>query len=180
MKKLLLLAFCITILKNLTAQVPTAMPPDANAFYSSAMSAIRQQVKDIVLRSANAMKNHKANADSLSQKLRTNKTLKGMSYNDIDGITVLILVQASNDADADLKLVVLGMSRREQKQQQSTAMQTSVNSDENKNRSIEEINDIQNLKLQTIVERKRRMAEEINDVMKKISGTQQNIINNLK
>ena len=182
MKNLLLLAFCLSIIKNLNAQVPTVMPPDANTFYTSAMPAIRQEVKNIVLHTAIAMKQHKANADSLSQKLRTNKTLKAMSDNDIEGITVLILVQASKEADADLKLVVLGMSRRNgQKQQQKTTMQTiSVNSVENKNGSVEEINEMQNLQLQMIMERKRRMAEEISNVMKNISGTQQNIINNLK
>ena len=177
------ITFCILYihLKNLNAQVPTAMPPDANTFYINAMPVIRQQVKDIVLHTANAIKHHKANADSLSQRLRTNKTLKGMSNNDIEGITVLIMVQASKDADADLKLVVLGMSRRNEQKQQATTMQTvSVNNVENKNRSIEEINDMQNLKLQMIMERKSRMAEEISNVMKKISGTQQNIINNLK
>jgi hypothetical protein len=180
MKNLLLLAFCISLLINLNAQVPTAMPPNANAFYISAMPAIRQQVKDIVLHTATAMKHYKANADSLSQKLRTNKRLKAMSNNDIEGITVLILVQASKEADADLKLVVLGISRRNE-QQEKTIMQTvSVNNVKNKNKSIEEINDIQNLKLQLIMERKRSMAEEISNVMKKISGTQQNIINNLK
>lgn len=182
MKNLLLLAFCIPILENLTAQVPTAMPPDANAFYISAMPAVRQQVRDIVLHTADAMKHHRANADSLLQKLRTNKVLRAMSNNDIEGITVLILVQASKEADSDLKLVVLGMSRRnEQKQQQRTITQTvSVNNDENKTKSIDEINDMQNSKLQLIMDRKRRMAEEITNVMEKISGTQQNIIDNLK
>jgi hypothetical protein len=158
------------------------MPPEANAFYNNAMPAIRQQVKNIVLQTASAIKHRNANADSLSQRLRTNKTLKALSNNDIEGITVLILVQASNDADADLKHIVLEMSRRnEQKPQQKTTMQTaSVNNVGNKSRSIEEINEIQNLKLQLLMERKRRMAEEISVVMKKISGTRQNIINNLK
>jgi hypothetical protein len=182
MRNLLLFTFCVLNVKNLTAQVPTAMPPDANAFYINAMPVIRQQVKDIILQTASAIKHYTANADSLSLRLRTNKTLKGMSNNDIEGITVLIMVKASNDTDADLKLIVLGMSRRnEQKQQQGSGMQTvSANNIGNKTRSIEEINDMQNLKLQVIMERKRRMAEEISNVMKNISGTQQNIINDLK
>ena len=183
MKNLLLFTFCIfSILKSLNAQVPTAMPPDANAFYNNAMPLLRPQVKDIVLQTAKAIKHHKANADSLSQTLRANAALKGMSKNDIEGITVLIMVQASKDADADLKRIVMGISHRnEQKQEVRTTMQpVSVNNIENKNGSIEEINEMQNLKLQMIMDRKSRMAEEANYVMKKISGTQQNIINNLK
>ena len=104
-----------------------------------------------------------------------------MSNHNIDGITVLILVQAYRDADADLKIMVLGMSRRnEQRQQQATVQSISVNNAKNENRSTDEINDIQNLKLQMIIERKRRMAEEIGSVMQKIQNTQQSIINDLK
>ena len=181
MKSLLLFAFCIFILKALNAQVPTAMPPDANTFYINAMPAIRQQVKDIVIQTANAIKHRRANADSLSQRLRTNKTLKGVSNSDIDGITVLIMVQASKNADADLKLIVLGMSRRNEQEHPGTSAQTvSENNVEDKNRSIEEISDMQNSKLRMIMERKSRMAEEISAVMKKISGAEQDIINNLK
>jgi hypothetical protein len=182
MRNLLLFAFCIFNSKNLTAQIPTAMPPDANTFYINAMPAIRPQVKDIVLQTAKALKHRKANADSLSQRVRTNKMLKGMSNNDIEGITVLIMVQAYKNADADLKLMVLGINHRnEQKQQEQTTMQTvTVNDVENKNRSIEEINDLQSLQLRMIMERKSKMAEEISNVMKNISGTQENIINNLK
>ncbi|MEP6951364.1 MAG: hypothetical protein ABI863_18890 [Ginsengibacter sp.] len=182
MKSLLLFAFYISILQSVDAQVPTTMSPDANAFYINAMPAIRQQVKNIVLQTASAIKHYKVNIDSLSQRLRSNKTLKELSSNDIEGITVLIMVQASKDADTDLKLMVLGMNRRnEQKQQQGITVQTvSENNSGNKPRSIEEIHDMQNSQLKMIVERKSRMAEEINDLMKKISGTQQTIINNLK
>jgi hypothetical protein len=181
MKKLLIFVFCLSGLKNLNAQVPTAMSPEANIFYSTAMPAVRQQVKNIVLQTAGAVKNYKANADSLSQKLRANKALKNMTANDIDGITVLILVQASKDADADLKLRVLRMSRRNQKQQEQTTMQkVSSNNVENKGRPAEEVNDMENLKLHEIMERKSGMAQEINNFMKNISGNQQNIINDLR
>ena len=182
MKNLLLFVFCIAGLQNLDAQVPTAMSPEANAFYSMAMPAIRQQVKNIIIQAAGAMKHYEANADSLTQRLRTNKALKNMSKDDIEGITVLIMVQASKDADADLKLMVLGISRRnEQKQQEQTTVQTvPVNNAEKKSRPAEEIKDRENLKLDMIMERKSRMAEEINNAMKNISGTQQNIINDLR
>ena len=181
MKNLLLIVLYMLFSQNIKAQVATVMPSDANDFYINAMPVIRQQVKDIILQTATTIKYRKANADSLSQQLLRNKALKGMTNNDIEGLTVLIMVQASKDADTDLKQMVLGMSRRnEQKQQQSTAQTVSENGVENKNKSIEEIHDLQNAKLQIIMERKRMMAEEISIVMKKISGTQQSIINNLK
>ncbi len=181
MKNLLLIVLYLLFSQNIKAQVAIVMPSDANDFYINAMPVIRQQARDIILQTATTIKYRKANADSLSQQLLRNKALKGMTNNDIAGLTVLIMVQASKDADTDLKQMVLGMSRRnEQKQQQSTVQTVSENSVENKNKSIEEIHDLQNAKLQIIMERKRVMAEEISIVMKKISGTQQSIINNLK
>ncbi|MEO8763008.1 MAG: hypothetical protein ABI416_01915 [Ginsengibacter sp.] len=179
MKNLLLLFFCIFALNTLHAQVPTAMSPEASNFYSIAMPAIRQQVKNIVLQTAGAIKHYTANADSLSQKLHVSRALKGLSNTDIEGIIVLIMVQASRDADAELKLMVLGMGRRnEQKQQEPTT--ASLVSAGNKIRSAEEISDMENLKLRTIMERKSSMAEQINNVMKNILGSRQNIINNLR
>ncbi|MEP6927763.1 MAG: hypothetical protein ABI834_09010 [Ginsengibacter sp.] len=183
MKNLLLFTFCtFFILKDLKAQVPTAMPPDANVFYNNAIPVIRPQIKDIVLHTASSVKHYKANVDSLSQKLRNYNILKGMNNNDIEGITILIMVQASKDADADLKHLVLDMSRSNQqkREKRSTIQTVSVNNVENKNSSAEEINDMQNLKLQKIMDRKSRMAEEISYIMQKISGTELSIINDLK
>jgi hypothetical protein len=105
-----------------------------------------------------------------------------MSNNDIDGITLLIMVQASRNADSDLKDMVIGMSRNneQKKEQRTVTQQVSVSNSDAKARSQEEISEMQNIKLLVIMERKRRMAEEICNIMKKIAGTQQNIINDLK
>ena len=136
MKNLLFFAFFTLLLfsKNLIAQVSKVIPPDADDFYNQSMPLLR----DI--------------------------TLKGISNNDIEGVIVLIMVQASKGADADLKRMVFEISRK----------------NDQKKESQEEINKIQNLKLQLIIDRKSDMAEEVSYAMKKISGTQQNIINNLK
>lgn len=162
----ILLFFALTsiiISKGLYSQVPKAMPPDADEFYTQSMPLLRPQVKKIVLQTAETIKHSKINADSLSQALHRNAALKGMRNNDIEGITVLIMVQASKDADADLKKMVLEISRRN-----------------DQNSTVAKENDVENTKLQMIMDRKSGMAEEISYVMKRISGSQQNIINNLK
>jgi hypothetical protein len=173
MKNLLFFAYCIIFLfGNLNAQVPTTMPADANTFYDNSMPLLRPAVKNIVLQTAKAMKNHKANSDSLLKTLRNKPALKGMSNNDMEGVVVLIMVQTSKDADADLKNMVMNISHQnEQKESARTARQPKPEDD---------VKDMQNLKLQMIIDRKSNMAEEVGYVMKKISGTQQNIINNLK
>lgn len=165
MKNLLFFVFCTFFFsKNLVAQVSKVIPPDADDFYNKSMPQLRPQVKNIVLQTAKAIENRKINADSLLHSLNNNKGLKRMSNNDIAGIMVLIMIQASKDADDDLKKIVLEISR----------------SNDQKKESKEEINETKNLKLQMIMDRKSDIAEEVSYEMKKISGTQQNIINNLK
>ena len=164
MKNLFLFALIVFNLpKNGYAQVASAMPPDADEFYNTTMPLLKPQVKKIILQTAEAIKQQKVNADSLSNNLHKNPQLKGMSKNDIEGITVLVLVRASKDADDELKKMVMKISRNS-----------------NQGNSMAKENDPQNLKLQIIMNRKSDMAEEIGYVMKKISGSQQNIIDNLK
>lgn len=166
MKNLLLLVVVIFIaLKSANAQVPKAMPSDANEFYNKSMPLLRPQVKNIVLQIAATLKSQSINTDSLSNALQKNYQLKGMGKNDIDGIAVLIMVQASSDADSDLKKMVLAIGRGNDKKNVTSKDNSSV---------------AQNLKLQTIMDCKSDFAEGVTYVMKKISGTQQDIINNLK
>ncbi len=174
--KNLLLAFCfILALSTLNAQVPTAMPPAANEFYNQSFPLLRPPLKNIVLHTAKAMKNRQANSDSLFKALHNNTALRSMSNNDIQGIIVLIMVQTSKDADADLKNMVMGISHQNE-EARAKARPASKKDTADK----DEQQEIQNLKLQVIMDRKSKMAEEISYVMKRISGSQQMIINNLK
>lgn len=165
MKNLLLLVIIIFItLQSTRAQVPQAMPPDANEFYNKSMPLLRPQVKNIVLQIAATLKNDSINTDSLSAALQKNAQLKGMSKNNIDGVAVLIMVQASTDADVDLKKMVLSIARNEQKNTLAKDNSTEA----------------QHQQLQTIMDHKSDLAEGVTYVMKKISGSQQDIINNLR
>ncbi len=165
MKNLLFFALLIFIFPKISnAQVSKTMPADADEFYNKSMPLLRPQVKKIVLQTAENIKHNKINADSLSRALNKNSALKGMSNKDIAGITVLIMVQASKDSDADLKKMVLEISRQNDKEN-----------------ALANQNEVQNSKLQIIIDRKSGMAEEISYVMKKISRPErQDIINNLK
>ena len=173
MKNLLFFAYCMIFLfNNLNAQVPTTMPADANTFYDNSMPLLRPAVKSIILQIAKSMRNHKANSDSLLKALRSKTALKGISNNDIEGVVVLIMVQASKDADADLKNMVMGISRQNEQKESARSDRQSKHEDD--------VQYMQNLKLQMIIDHKSNMAEEVSYVMKKISGMQENIINHLK
>lgn len=164
MKNLFLFAIiAFNISQNSYAQVAKAMPPDADEFYNKTIPLLKLQVKKIILQTAEAIKHQKINSDSLFRSLQKNPQLKDMGNNDIEGITVLVMVQASKDADEDLKKMVMEISRSS-----------------SQNNNVAKENDLQNSKLQVIMDRKSGMAEEIGNVMKKISGAQQDIIDNLK
>src|SRR6266700_1649993 len=121
MKNLLFFGFFMLLLssKNLIAQVSKVIPPDADDFYNKSMPLLRSQVKDIILKTAKGIENRKIDADSLCRALHRNITLKSMSNNDIEGVIVLIMVQASKDADADLKRMVLEISRKNDQKKES-------------------------------------------------------------
>jgi len=177
MKNLLFFAFCIMFYStSIIGQVSKVMPPEADDFYNKSMPLLRPQVKNLVQQTAQAIENRKINSDSLFRELKANATLKGMSNNDIEGIIVLIMVQASKDADANLKKMVLEISRSNGPKKRLNSETTNKDKKESQQDSVE----IQNLKLQMIIDCKSDMAQEVNYAMKKISTTQQTIINNLK
>lgn len=164
MRNLLLITLCFIVFANkIHAQVPKVMPPEAEDFYNKSMPVLRLQVKTLVIQNAAKLKHNKINPDSLTKVLSKNSSLKGMNSNDIAGITVLIMVQASKDADEDLKKMVMEISRKS-----------------DQNNSIAKENEDENSKLQSILDRKSGIAEEVGYVMKKITGGQQGIINNLR
>ena len=166
MKKILF-SLCIVLSLQTKSQVHSAMPPEANEFFDKAMPLINPSVKNLITQSAMALKNRRANADSLFNAIRNNRLLKNMNDENIAGITTLIIVQASKDADEDLKKMVLGMKN------ENSAGQVS-------NNNQQQTNDKKQLTLQLILNRKSNMAEEISLVLKRIPQDKENIINSLK
>ncbi len=169
-----LLFLCIVFTHQSIAQVPMAMPPDADAFYKNAMPIIKPQLKNVIVKSASILKNQPVNSESLIKALHSNPALKGMSDENIEAISTLIMVQASKDADEDLKEMVLSMRNNNE------AEPVSDTNCGGKNETLQEINDKKQLMLQRIMNRKSKMAEEISLVIKKIYDNKENIINNLK
>lgn len=155
MKNLLPFLFCLFSFCSI-AQVNTVMPPEANTFYSKAMANIKPQIKNIVEKNADVLKGRTINADSLSKALIKNQLLKNATPQDIEAIGVLIMVQASKNADADLKDLVINMHKNEREK----------NAPDNK--------------VESILENKSKIAENVSILMRRISGTQDVVINNLR
>jgi hypothetical protein len=87
-------------------------------------------------------------------------------------------VQASKDTDANLKNMVMGISHKNEQNKENRANRQMVL--KKNNNPKDEIGETQNLQLQLIMDHKSGMAEEVTYIMKKISGSQQDIIKNLR
>ncbi len=159
MKNLLPFIFCLFSFWSI-AQINTVMPQEANTFYSKAMANIKPQIKNIVKKNADVLKGRTINTDSLSKALIKNQLLKNATPQDIEAIGVLIMVQASKNADADLKDLVINRGKNEREK-------TSVNN-------------TPGTKVESILENKSKIAENVSILMKRISGAQDVVINNLR
>lgn len=137
------------------AQVNTVMPQEANTFYTKAMPSIKSEIKSFIEKNATALKGKTINIDSLCKALSKNQLLQNATRQDIEAIGVLVMVQATKNADEDLKNLVIN---------------------KHKNDSQE----ITNNKVENILENKSKMAENASELMKRISGAQDLVINNLR
>lgn len=131
------------------------MPQEANNFYTKAMPSIKPQIKNFIEKNATALKGKTINIDSLCKALSKNQLLKNATRQDIEAIGVLIMVQATKNADEDLKSLVINKHKNDS--QQNT-----------------------NNKVESILENKSNMAENASELMKRISGAQDLVINNLR
>lgn len=131
------------------------MPQEANTFYTKAMPTIKPQIKSIIEKNAAALKGKTINIDSLCKVLSKNPLLKNATLQDIEAIGVLVMVQATRNADEDLKDLVINKHKND--------------SGENTNNKVE-----------NILENKSKMAENASELMKRISGAQDIVINNLR
>ena len=155
MKNLLLCIFC-----NLSAccfaQVHSAMPPDAGLFYNNAMQFVKPEIKELIQKKAAVLKHRNVKPDSLVNSLRNDDLLKKMTHQDLEALTVLILVQACKNADNELKGLVINLGKNEEEK-------------------LSENNGTASL-----LEYKSKLAESIGIIMKKISKSQEAFINKFK
>jgi hypothetical protein len=135
------------------AQVPTAMPPEANAFYSNAINNIKPEIRDLVRKNAGNLKSN--NADSLVKALKKNSQLANYKSAELEAVAVLIMIQASKNADADLKQLVLARAKN-----------NSVTATEERSKNI--------------LNYKSNMAESISVLMQKLGPHTETLINNLR
>jgi hypothetical protein len=180
MKRLILFAYCTCLLiPFINAQVSKRMPPDAIVFYDKATTIIKPRLKNFITSKSITLGDHNANADSLKKKFRNEIQLKTMNNNDINAIIIIVFVQAYRQADDELKHLVMAISRGNYNNKNGQATVRSVSA-KTKTFSEEEIKDMENQKIQMIIDKKNQIAQETDYLMNSISGLLPDIINHLK
>ena len=151
--KTFLLLFFATFSVYSFGQLPAAITPEANLFYSNAIDNIKPAIKDLIIKNAANLKSN--NSDSLIVELRKNAFLKNYKSAELEAVAVLIMIHASKNADEDLKQLVLNRAKN-----------NSVTTTEEKSKII--------------LNYKSKMAESISFLMQRLSSQQEILINNLR
>jgi len=151
--KSILPLFFLFFTNHIFAQVNSVMPIQANTFFENAMLTIKPDIKNIIEKNAIKLKGRKINVDSLVKELHKNVHLKLGNENDLDAITVLILVQTSKYADADLKNLVLNLNHTNSQKETEAEKEISKN------------------KADIILSNKSDIAQSVSFIMKKFSGS---------
>lgn len=180
MKKFFALFFTIYFTLHLSAQT---IDPKADSLYNKIMGAARPEIKNWVYSTASKYRTKDVDKNILvANKEFGSLNLKAM---DLDALTFLLMMQMSKDAESDLRQSLQSIkmrnaakaTQREQLQQGKARVRT--DSLHNTDNSLGGNNDEQ-LKLQLITDRRQKALETISNLMKKMSETQNSIIQNLK
>ncbi len=130
------------------------MPPEATIFYNKAIDIIRPEIKKLVHGFALHCKKEKPDEDRLIIHLKRESILRNLNKADIEGIAVLVMVQATRNTDEELKKIVMFLR---------------------KNPSDEGVDETKQL-----TDFKSFLATNVRQIIDKIAITQESVINNLK
>ena len=100
------------------------------------------------------------NPDSLSSVLRADRALKGRTQQDIEAITILIMIQVSKNADADLKELVMNIQKNNSKDSSA--------------------NNADSINVENILNNKSEIAAKVSLLMKKLSISQNIVLDHLR
>ena len=166
------------------AQRPIAVDVKAEAFYAEVMPAIGTPYRNLVTAIANNLRGLSINADSLKKVLTSDRLLSGHADIDVEALVMLVVTRSARDAEADLRAVMsetktINQQKRTTRQGPQHLDSVSLrNSGDSLN--MDELNDQQQLRLQTITDRRDRMMQTISNLLKKINDRRETIVQNLK
>lgn len=113
----------------------------------------------MIIRNAYNLKGRQVNTDSLFTQLEKETVLKNGSKENVQVVTVLIMIQVSKNADADLKNLVINMPKNKEPNETAENAQSKVAS---------------------ILANKSEIAESVSIAMKRILNSQETLLDNLK
>jgi monoamine oxidase len=177
------------------AQNKLTVTAQEQEFYNKAMPVIKKEYKNLVLQTAGRLKGKNINTDSLVNAMKGNRMLTGLNVNDIEALAFLVLMEASKSSQEDLKSI-MATTKEINKEKQSfrnteqvstartdtsqKAINSRITTLKIKKDSVNDMNEMTQLRLQMTMDRKNKVMTALSNIMKRISGTQDQIISNLK
>jgi len=183
---LLLIAFGLQLFAQLNT---TSTNKKADSLFTRLMSTSRPQIKNWVYSTANKYRNKDVNENIL----KSNKefsVLGNMNDGDIAALAFLVIMQASKDAENDMKQIMDNVKQTNNaKAQQRVLIEKNKklkdslhgNSEiKNNSDNLNDMTEMQQLRLQMYMDRRQKAMETISNLMKKIANTESSIIQNIK
>ncbi len=173
--------------------------PEAEAFYQKAMPVINPRYKTVIDKMATSLNGKNVSADSAKSLMQAQHSgsVASLSEMDIETLVMLTLIKIDKDNQQDLKAMLRNMkqqnaSKKNQtqpvvykektiKKDSITERQTQLEKQKETSRTeVKELGEAQQMRMQLLMDRRSKALETISNIMKKISSTQDSIINNLK
>ncbi|MBS1512980.1 MAG: hypothetical protein JST86_19230 [Bacteroidetes bacterium] len=186
------------------AQQQKQIPPKADTLYKHLMAAARPAVKTWVKTTAAKYAGKDLSQEQAMNEVKQATTLGNLGDGDIMAIAFLVMMETAKAAQEDLKSVMAGVksindAKARQRQQISTVkMQPGTikvdsphntklsdatkmaEPDKNKKDALSEMSETNQLRMQMYMDRRNKMIDALSNILKKVSDTEQQVIQNLK
>jgi hypothetical protein len=197
MKQIICTLLLLGSLKSMAQELFT-VPADAEVFYNKAMPVIHVKYRKLVERTSARVKDTDITADSITKILNRSGIGVNLGIADIDALVMFVMIEVSKDAREDIKELIMEIKKnnaakqtlRQPEIKQRPMVTDSLANDQHKlkdKRAGQSNNDASvdtgqqlEIRMKNIIARRTKINDMISVLMKKISDTQSQIIQNLK
>ena len=194
MRKVLFAISLVFLFQLSEAQLRRVSQPQATAFYNKLAVTARPAVLAAVNTTARRFSGKDFSEASVRTALKANPDLKNLPNGNMDALVMMVLLQLANDNEKDLHDQMAGMKAIDaQKNAQRDAMAKKKDSPVKaadpaagiekmaaQKDNLSEMSQENQMRMQLYMDRMQKADEAVSNLMKKISDTQNAIINNLK
>jgi len=143
---------CSLYFLSLAAYSQTAIPADAESFYTKAMSSINARHITWIKRTATTANNQKIDEAGIRKLAAGYATQNNFNEMDIEALVSLIMMQAAKDQEQDLKNTMAELKKKNEEKQKLREAQALMekNKNEMSRQKLDSFKQITNLKVNTV------------------------------